>query len=67
MIILPSLQVHIKKSIKGKDSVLSSENGTVSHTAKSLKPPLVRKGKLVFVDLAGSERVDKSGKVFNIW
>ena len=29
--------------------------------AKSLRPPLVRKGKLVVVDLAGSERIDKSG------
>ena len=29
--------------------------------AKSLRPPLVRKGKLVIVDLAGSERIDKSG------
>jgi kinesin family protein 5 len=29
--------------------------------AKSLKPPVVRKGKLVVVDLAGSERIDKSG------
>lgn len=55
------LMVHIKKSIKGKDSVLSCENGTVSHTTKLLKPPIVRKGKLVFVDLAGSERIDKSG------
>lgn len=67
MIILSSLQVHIKKSIKGKDSVLPSENGTVSHTAKLLKPPIVRKGKLIFVDLAGSERIDKSGNCFSIW
>ncbi|MBA0830620.1 hypothetical protein Goarm_015141 [Gossypium armourianum] len=29
--------------------------------AKSLRPTLVRKGKLVVVDLAGSERIDKSG------
>ena len=28
---------------------------------KTLKPSLVRKGKLVVVDLAGSERIDKSG------
>lgn len=32
-----------------------------NHMVKSLKPPLVRKGKLVVVDLAGSERIDKSG------
>ena len=29
--------------------------------AKSLRPPIVQKGKLVVVDLAGSERIDKSG------
>lgn len=36
------------------------ENGhhTSSH---SLRPPVVRKSKLVVVDLAGSERIDKSG------
>ncbi|KAI5655612.1 hypothetical protein M9H77_32799 [Catharanthus roseus] len=55
------LMVHIKRSIKGKDSIHSSENGNVSHIAKSLKPPIIRKGKLVVVDLAGSERIDKSG------
>jgi hypothetical protein len=36
------------------------ENGhhTSSH---SLRPPVIRKSKLVVVDLAGSERIDKSG------
>ncbi|KAH8513554.1 hypothetical protein H0E87_006716 [Populus deltoides] len=55
------LMVHVKRSVKGRDSILSNENGNNSHMAKSLKPPVVRKGKLVVVDLAGSERIDKSG------
>ncbi|KAG6780980.1 hypothetical protein POTOM_013860 [Populus tomentosa] len=55
------LMVHVKRSVKGRDSILSSENGNNSLMAKSLKPPIVRKGKLVVVDLAGSERIDKSG------
>ncbi|KAG6782698.1 hypothetical protein POTOM_012111 [Populus tomentosa] len=55
------LMVHVKRSVKGRDSILSSENGNNSHMAKGLKPPIVRKGKLVVVDLAGSERIDKSG------
>lgn len=57
--------MHIKRSIKGKDSIHSSENGNVSHIAKSLKPPIIRKGKLVVVDLAGSERIDKSGEFYS--
>ncbi|KAJ8766123.1 hypothetical protein K2173_021640 [Erythroxylum novogranatense] len=55
------LMVHVKRSVKGRDSVLSSENGNDSRLVKALKPTLVRKGKLVVVDLAGSERIDKSG------
>ncbi|KAF7810243.1 kinesin-like protein KIN-UA isoform X1 [Senna tora] len=55
------LMVHVKRSVKGRDSALSSESGNHSHKVKSLKPPVVRKGKLVVVDLAGSERIDKSG------
>ncbi|GFS34264.1 armadillo repeat kinesin 3 [Actinidia rufa] len=55
------LMVHAKRSVKGKDSALSSENGSMSSMLKTLKPPIVRKGKLVVVDLAGSERIDKSG------
>ncbi|OWM88417.1 hypothetical protein CDL15_Pgr003829 [Punica granatum] len=53
------MQAHVRRSIK--DSVLSSVNGSNSHVSKALKPPIVRKGKLVVVDLAGSERIDKSG------
>ncbi|XP_057479065.1 kinesin-like protein KIN-UB isoform X2 [Actinidia eriantha] len=55
------LMVHAKRSVKGKDSALSSENGSMSSMLKTLKPPIIRKGKLVVVDLAGSERIDKSG------
>lgn len=55
------LQVHVKRSVKGRDPALLNENGNNSHMIKTLKPPLVRKGKLVVVDLAGSERIDKSG------
>ncbi|KAF5478399.1 hypothetical protein F2P56_004960 [Juglans regia] len=54
------LMVHVKRSVKGKHSALSSENGNNPHM-KTLKPAIVRKGKLVVVDLAGSERIDKSG------
>ncbi|CAK9173131.1 unnamed protein product [Ilex paraguariensis] len=55
------LMVHVKRSIKERDSAFSSENGKTSHMAKTLKPPIIRKAKLVVVDLAGSERIDKSG------
>ena len=56
------LQVNVKRSIKGRDSAQASEiDNQTTHMAKSLKTPVVRKGKLVVVDLAGSERIDKSG------
>ncbi|KAG6579453.1 Kinesin-like protein KIN-UA, partial [Cucurbita argyrosperma subsp. sororia] len=55
------LMVHVKRSLKGKDSTLGSDIGGHSHLVKTLKAPIVRKGKLVVVDLAGSERIDKSG------
>ncbi|XP_019445077.1 PREDICTED: kinesin-like protein KIN-UA [Lupinus angustifolius] len=55
------LMVHVKRSIKGRDAALSTENGNHQDMVKSLKPSVVRKGKLVVVDLAGSERINKSG------
>lgn len=64
------LQVHVKKSVKEKDSVISNENGSSkSHLSRTMKPPIVRKGKLIVVDLAGSERIDKSGMIMkqNLW
>ncbi|KAG7953286.1 hypothetical protein I3843_12G101900 [Carya illinoinensis] len=54
------LMVHVERSVKGKHSALSGENGNNAHI-KTLKPAIIRKGKLVVVDLAGSERIDKSG------
>ncbi|KAK9020876.1 hypothetical protein V6N11_010888 [Hibiscus sabdariffa] len=55
------LMVHVKRSVKGREPAHPSENGNNTNMAKSLRPPLVRKGKLVVVDLAGSERIGKSG------
>ncbi|XP_039062223.1 kinesin-like protein KIN-UA isoform X1 [Hibiscus syriacus] len=55
------LMVHVKRSVKGGDLTHSSQNGNTTSMAKSLRPTLVRKAKLVVVDLAGSERIDKSG------
>ncbi|GLT90976.1 hypothetical protein SLE2022_088880 [Rubroshorea leprosula] len=55
------LMVQVKRSIKGREQGLPGENGNSFHMVKSLKPPIIRKGKLVVVDLAGSERIDKSG------
>ncbi|KZV51180.1 armadillo repeat-containing kinesin-like protein 3 [Dorcoceras hygrometricum] len=58
---LGEAHVHIKRSVKGRNSSLSNENGSINLTGKTLKPPIVRKSKLVIVDLAGSERIAKSG------
>ncbi|KAG9445084.1 hypothetical protein H6P81_016424 [Aristolochia fimbriata] len=58
------LLVHVRRCIKGRhdrDMAVSSENGISAQLIKPLKPPVVRKSKLVVVDLAGSERIDKSG------
>ncbi|XP_012439570.1 kinesin-like protein KIN-UA isoform X1 [Gossypium raimondii] len=55
------LMVHVKRTVKGREAAHSSDNGNSTSMARSLRPPLVRKGKLVVVDLAGSERIDKSG------
>ncbi|CAN8294001.1 unnamed protein product [Cochlearia groenlandica] len=54
------LMVNVRRSLKTRDGLSSESNGN-SHMTKSLKPPVVRKGKLVVVDLAGSERINKSG------
>ncbi|KAF3448430.1 hypothetical protein FNV43_RR09143 [Rhamnella rubrinervis] len=55
------LMVHVKRCVKGRDPTLLNDTGNSSHMIKTLKPDVVRKGKLVVVDLAGSERIDKSG------
>lgn len=58
------LMVHVKRSVKESTS---GENGnSKSHTGRTMKPPIVRKGKLIVVDLAGSERIDKSGMIMSI-
>lgn len=55
----------MRRSVKARHereaSISSIDNGTSSPLVKSLRPPIVRKSKLVVVDLAGSERIDKSG------
>ncbi|KAJ4954754.1 hypothetical protein NE237_011537 [Protea cynaroides] len=55
------LMVHVKKTVKGTEAALPSENGNASLLGKTIRPSIVRKAKLVLVDLAGSERIDKSG------
>ncbi|KAI3877139.1 hypothetical protein MKX03_023849 [Papaver bracteatum] len=55
------LMVNVRRSVKGREASISSENGNTSHLVKNSKPGVIRKGKLVVVDLAGSERIDKSG------
>uniref|UniRef100_A0A2N9JAP7 Kinesin-like protein n=1 Tax=Fagus sylvatica TaxID=28930 RepID=A0A2N9JAP7_FAGSY len=54
------LMVHVKRSVMGREDIISSENGDPSHLTKPFKP-LLRKSKLIVVDLAGSERIHKSG------
>ncbi|KAL9231074.1 hypothetical protein vseg_006340 [Gypsophila vaccaria] len=54
------MMVNVKRSLKEKESSLPTQNKDSSY-ARSLKPSVVRNGKLVVVDLAGSERIDKSG------
>ncbi|MED6190249.1 hypothetical protein PIB30_104039 [Stylosanthes scabra] len=49
-----TLEVHVRRSIR-RDAGHSSENGNHPHMVKSLKPPVLRKGKLVVDDLAGAE------------
>ena len=45
------LKVHVKRSLKGRDSTLGSDIGGHSHLVKTLKAPIVQKGKLVVVDM----------------
>ncbi|XP_047333625.1 kinesin-like protein KIN-UB [Impatiens glandulifera] len=55
------LMVNIKKCVLERDAAFQNESNKYSYSGKSLKPPVIRKGKLVLVDLAGSERIHKSG------
>nr|CAB3466899.1 unnamed protein product [Digitaria exilis] len=59
------LMVNVRRSVKGRtemDVSVSGENGHSSSMMGTLRPPIIRKSKLVVVDLAGSERIDKSGE-----
>jgi kinesin family member 5 len=59
------VKVNVRRSVKGRtemDVSISGENGHSLSMMGSLRPPVVRKSKLVVVDLAGSERIDKSGE-----
>ncbi|KZV23867.1 armadillo repeat-containing kinesin-like protein 2 [Dorcoceras hygrometricum] len=53
------LMVHVKRSISDGDNDFSPENRSL--LIANLRPPMLRKGKLIVVDLAGSERIHKSG------
>ncbi|EYU32005.1 hypothetical protein ABFS82_02G152400 [Erythranthe guttata] len=54
------LMVQVKKSVPGGvDFPQESQNH--SSLVGNLRPPMIRKGKLIVVDLAGSERIHKSG------
>ncbi|CAK9154529.1 unnamed protein product [Ilex paraguariensis] len=55
------LMVHVKRSILEREDDVSIDNGKASPLVNTLKPPMLRKGKLIVVDLAGSERIHKSG------
>ncbi|XP_042050395.1 kinesin-like protein KIN-UB isoform X1 [Salvia splendens] len=52
------LMVHVKKSVVDRDEFcLEAQNCSIGN----LRPPILRKGKLIVVDLAGSEHIHKSG------
>jgi hypothetical protein len=63
--VISFVKVNVRRSVKGRtemDVSISGENGHSSSMMGSLRPPVIRKSKLVVVDLAGSERIDKSGE-----
>ena len=63
--VISFVKVNVRRSVKGRsemDVSISGENGHSSSMMGSLRPPIIRKSKLVIVDLAGSERIDKSGE-----
>ncbi|KAL2233989.1 kinesin-like protein KIN-UB isoform X1 [Sesamum indicum] len=55
------LMVHVKRSVSGRDDEYPLETQNRSNLVGNLRPPMLRKGKLIVVDLAGSERIHKSG------
>lgn len=50
----------MKKSVLDRDE-FSLEAHNRSTLVGNVRPPMLRKGKLIVVDLAGSERIHKSG------
>ncbi|CAA0842655.1 Armadillo repeat-containing kinesin-like protein 2 [Striga hermonthica] len=54
------LMVQVKKSVLDRDD-FSVETQDRSNMVGKIRPPMLRKGKLIVVDLAGSERIHKSG------
>ncbi|GER57488.1 armadillo repeat kinesin 2 [Striga asiatica] len=54
------LMVQVKKSVPDRDE-FSIETRDRSDIVGNIRPPMLRKGKLIVVDLAGSERIHKSG------
>ncbi|KAL8495469.1 hypothetical protein ACS0TY_019565 [Phlomoides rotata] len=54
------LMVQVKKSVVDRDDI-PPETQHRSSLVGNLRPPMLRKGKLIVVDLAGSERIHKSG------
>ena len=63
--VISFVKVNVRRSVKGRsemDVSISGENGHSLSMMGSLRPPIIRKSKLVVVDLAGSERIDKSGE-----
>ena len=55
------MQVHVKKSVLGREAAFPNENADPYDSVNNYKPPVIHTGKLVLVDLAGSERIHKSG------
>jgi len=56
--VISFVKVNVRRSVKGRsemDVSISGENGHSSSMMGSLRPPIIRKSKLVVVDLAGSE------------
>lgn len=52
----------MKKSVVDRDDI-PPETQNRSSLVGNLRPPMLRKGKLIVVDLAGSERIHKSGSL----
>lgn len=56
----------MKRSVLGGEEEFSPNIQNRSNFVGNLRPPMLRKGKLIVVDLAGSERIHKSGIIFSL-